>query len=61
MHLICSKFVIWSAEIGWYNVSAYNNDIISQEDWWPTLLAAAGVPDIKEKLKTGYRAGGKTF
>ncbi len=27
----------------------------------PTLLAAAGVPDIKEKLLTGYKANGKNF
>ena len=38
------------------------NDIISLIDWFPTLLAAAGVPDIKEKMKTGFAgAGGKTF
>ena len=37
------------------------NDIISQEDWMPTLLAAAGEPDIVEKLKQGYEANGKTF
>ncbi len=38
-----------------------SNDIISHLDWAPTLLAAAGVPDIKEKLLKGYAAGGKTF
>jgi arylsulfatase A-like enzyme len=27
----------------------------------PTILAAAGVPDVKEKLLTGYEAGDKTF
>jgi arylsulfatase A-like enzyme len=37
------------------------NDIISHEDWLPTLLAAAGEPDIKEKLKKGHRANGKKF
>jgi arylsulfatase A-like enzyme len=38
------------------------NDIISLIDWFPTLLAAAGVPDIKEKMKTGFAgAGGKNF
>jgi arylsulfatase A-like enzyme len=37
------------------------NDIISHLDWLPTLLAAAGMPDIKEKLKAGYQAGEKTF
>ena len=40
----------------------YNN-IISQEDWLPTLVAAAGVPDVVEKLesKEGYKANGKTW
>lgn len=37
------------------------NDIISHEDWAPTLLAAAGEPNIKEKLLTGYNANNKTF
>jgi arylsulfatase len=37
------------------------NDIMSQEDWMPTLLAAAGEPDIVEKLKKGYKANGKDF
>src|SRR5262245_55380613 len=37
------------------------NDIISQEDWMPTLLAAAGEPSVVEKLKAGYPANGKTF
>ena len=33
----------------------------AHQDWLPTLLAAAGDPDIKEKLLNGYKAGGKTF
>jgi len=37
------------------------NAIISQEDWMPTLLAAAGEPDIVAKLKKGHKANGKTF
>ena len=37
------------------------NEIFSQEDWLPTLLAAAGEPNIVEKLKEGYKANGKTF
>ena len=37
------------------------NDIVSQEDWFPTLLAAAGEPNIKEKLKKGYTSGDKKF
>ncbi|MGF6306275.1 arylsulfatase A-like enzyme [Bradyrhizobium sp. i1.8.4] len=38
------------------------NDIISLIDWFPTLCAAAGMPDVKEKMKTGFAgAGGKNF
>jgi arylsulfatase len=37
------------------------NDIFSHEDWMPTLLAAAGDTDIKEKLKKGHQANGKKF
>lgn len=37
------------------------NDIIAHNDWLPTLLAAAGEPEIKEKLLKGHKAGGKTF
>jgi arylsulfatase len=37
------------------------NDIMSAEDWLPTLLAAAGDPDVKEKLLKGMQAGDKTF
>lgn len=38
-----------------------SNGIVSHLDWAPTLLAAAGVPDIKDKLLKGYKAGGKQF
>ncbi|WP_341537029.1 alkaline phosphatase family protein [Methanosarcina barkeri] len=38
-----------------------SNEIVSHLDWLPTLLAAAGEPDIKEKLKKGYKAEDKTF
>jgi arylsulfatase len=38
-----------------------SNDIISQLDWMPTLVAAAGDPNIKEKLLAGYQAGDKNF
>jgi len=38
-----------------------SNDIISHLDWAPTLLAAAGVPDVKEKLLKGYVANGKKY
>jgi arylsulfatase len=37
------------------------NEIFSHEDWLPTILAAAGDPDIVEKLKKGHKANGKSF
>ena len=37
------------------------NEIIAGEDWMPTLLAAAGEPDVKEKLLKGMKVGDKTF
>jgi arylsulfatase A-like enzyme len=37
------------------------NDICAHEDWLPTLLAAAGEPDVKQKLLIGYQANGRTF
>jgi arylsulfatase A-like enzyme len=38
-----------------------SNEIISHLDWLPTLLAAAGESDIKEKLLKGHQIGKKTF
>jgi arylsulfatase len=46
---------------GVFKPGTVNNQIFSQEDWMPTLLAAAGVPDITERLARGYQANGKTF
>jgi len=37
------------------------NEVISQEDWLPTFLAAAGDPKVKENLKQGIKVGDKTF
>jgi len=37
------------------------NDIMAHEDWMPTLLAAAGDSDAKEKLLTGMKVGDKNF
>jgi len=37
------------------------NDVMAMEDWMPTFLAAAGDPDVKEKLLTGLKVGDKTF
>jgi len=41
--------------------NSVSNEIISHLDWLPTILAAAGDPDIKEKLLKGYQAGKKNF
>ena len=37
------------------------NDIVSHLDWLPTLLAAAGDPDVKEQLLKGMKVGDMTF
>ena len=37
------------------------NDIMSHEDWAPTVLAAVGDADIKDKLKKGHRIGDQTY
>ena len=37
------------------------NDIFAHEDMLPTLMAAAGVPDVKEQLMKGMTVGNKTF
>jgi arylsulfatase len=37
------------------------NGIVSHKDWVPTLMAAAGEPDVKEELLSGYQAGDKSF
>ena len=37
------------------------NGIFSLEDVVPTIMAAAGVPDVKEQLLQGYQAGDKFF
>ncbi len=50
--------VSWPGHI---KAGTYSNDMISHLDWLPTLLAAAGVPDIKEKLLAGYTVGNKTW
>jgi arylsulfatase len=38
-----------------------SNEVFSHQDVLPTLLAAAGEPDIVEKCKKGHKVGDKTF
>lgn len=37
------------------------NGIISHEDWLPTFAAAAGDPNISDKIKNGYSAIGRNY
>ena len=48
----------WPAQL---KAEQTNNEIISLEDMVPTLMAAAGVPDVKEKLLEGHKAGDMTY
>jgi arylsulfatase len=38
-----------------------SNELFSGLDWLPTFMAAAGDPNIKDKLLRGHQAGSKTF
>jgi arylsulfatase len=46
---------------GHINPESVSNGIVSGLDWLPTFMAAAGDPDITNKLLKGYSIGGKTF
>jgi arylsulfatase len=48
----------WPGKI---KAGSVSNEMISALDWLPTILAAAGEPDVKEKLLKGHQAAGKTF
>jgi arylsulfatase len=52
------EMVRWPGKIP---AGVVSNEIIQHHDWLPTFLAAAGEPDIVEKLKQGHAAGDKTF
>jgi arylsulfatase len=51
-------FVKWP---GLIKPGSRSNAIIAHEDWFPTLLAAVGDTDIKEKLKKGATIGNKNY
>jgi len=52
-------FVKWP---GHFPAGTTLNGIVSHEDWLPTFAAAAGAPDIKEKLlKGGVELNGRTY
>jgi arylsulfatase len=52
------SFLRWPGKI---KAGSVLNGIVSHQDMLPTLLAAAGEPDINQKLLKGYKAGAKTF
>ncbi|WP_274626531.1 arylsulfatase [Arvimicrobium flavum] len=37
------------------------NEPVTLMDWMPTFAAAAGIGDVKEEMKKGFQASGKTF
>lgn len=52
-------FIKWP---GQFPAGTTLNGIVSHEDWLPTFAAAAGAPDIKEKLlKGGVELNGRTY
>src|SRR5262245_42728866 len=51
-------FIRWPGKI---KAGTVLNGIVSHQDMLPTLLAAAGDPDINEKLLKGHKVGNKTF
>jgi len=50
--------VRWPGKI---SAGVISNEVMSHLDWMPTLLAAAGEPDIAEKLKQGHQVGNKKY
>jgi len=48
------ELIRWPGKI---KAGSISNDIVQHHDWLPTLLAAAGDPDVSEKLKKGHEAG----
>ncbi len=51
-------FVRWP---GHFQAGVTLNGIVAHEDWLPTFAAAAGAPDIKEKLLKGVELNGRTY
>ena len=51
-------FVRWP---GHFPAGTTLNGIVSHEDWLPTFAAAAGAPDIKEKLLKGTTLNGRSY
>jgi arylsulfatase len=52
------SFMRWPGKI---KAGSYLTGIVSHQDMLPTLLAAAGDPDVSKKLLNGYKIGDKTY
>src|SRR3954462_4245764 len=52
------EMIRWPARIP---AGVVSNEIVQHHDWLPTFAAAAGEPDIVEKLKTGHSLGDTEF
>jgi arylsulfatase len=52
------SFARWPGKI---EAGSISNAIMSHLDWLPTLVAAAGDPQVKDKLLKGYKADGKKY
>ncbi|TWD80058.1 arylsulfatase [Kribbella amoyensis] len=52
------EVVRWPGRI---KAGTVSNEIVQHHDWLPTLLAAAGDPDVVSELKDGHAANGHTF
>ncbi len=52
------EMIRWPGHI---EAGSVSNEIVQHHDWLPTFLAAAGEPDIVEKLKQGHEVGDTTF
>ncbi len=46
---------------GVFEAGGVRNGIMTHQEWLPTLLAAAGEPNIVDELEAGYQAGEKQF
>ena len=51
-------FVRWPGKVA---PNTWTGEFMTMEDWLPTLMAAAGEPQIKQKLLTGTKVGGRDY
>ena len=52
------QMVRWPGKV---EPGSISNEIMSQLDWLPTLLAATGNTEVKQKLLKGYKANGRSY